>query len=458
MRPEITHSRYDRNFIMSALLIGGLALGGIGWGIPTSAEEVEIVPPAPILIGILNPVEQIGEIDPATVSAIVTEELTDPRLGAGVTGYVIDANSKQVLVDINSDQPMIPASTLKLYTAIAAVDVLGGQTRFATKVMRDQTQLTLVGGGDPTLVSLTPQDWRGKPPGTPPPPSIQELADQSVAAIGATTQAFTVAFDDSLFTGPKAQETWPSMYLSTGEVAPAQGLTMDYGVTQTDGTLPDPAKAAAQFYVDELTARGLKVTLSGRAAPSAQAIELTRIESATVTDIVERMVTTSNNTLAEYLAHHVGGTQGDYSFSGGAKVTKQALVAAGIETTNLEIIDGSGLSRSNRSTAKDLVSALQYANNSEGMAWAVLTGLPVAGISGTLIDRYDIAQPGRGTVRAKTGTLSKVVSLTGTLVTASGEVLIFTFIANEVPNGTKQGEAALDDVIKALVQCGCRVA
>ncbi|MBV5280491.1 MAG: D-alanyl-D-alanine carboxypeptidase, partial [Actinobacteria bacterium] len=115
-------------------------------------------------------------------------------------------------------------------------------------------------------------------------------------------------------------------------------------VTQTDGTLPEPAKAAAQFYVDELTARGLQVTLSGRSAPSAQAIELTRIESATVIDIVERMVTTSNNTLAEYLAHHVGGTQGDYSFSGGAKVTKQSLIAAGIETKNLEIIDGSGLS------------------------------------------------------------------------------------------------------------------
>jgi D-alanyl-D-alanine carboxypeptidase/D-alanyl-D-alanine-endopeptidase (penicillin-binding protein 4) len=443
---------------VGALLIGGLTLGGIGLGIPTSAEEVEIVPPAPISIGILNPIEQISDIDAATVLEVVNEKLNDPRLGAGVVGYVIDANSKQVLVDINSDQPMIPASTLKLYTAIAALNVLGAQTKFATKVMRDKTQLTLVGGGDPTLVSLTPQDWRGKPPGTPPPPSIQQLADQTVAAIGPTTQIFTVAFDDSLFTGPQAQETWPSMYLSTGEVAPAQGLTMDYGVTQTNGTLPDPAKAAAQFYVAELTARGLQVTLTDRAPPNVGASELTRIESATVTDIVEQMITTSNNTLAEYLAHHIGGTQGNYSFSGGAKVTKQVLVAAGIETTNLEIVDGSGLSRANRSTAKDLVSALQYANNSNGMAWAALTGMPVAGISGTLIDRYDIAQPGRGTVRAKTGTLSKVVSLTGTLVTASGELLIFTFIANEVPNGTMQGEAALDDVIKALVQCGCRVA
>ena len=458
MRPQITHQSANRNLIVSALLIGGLTLGGMGLGIPISADEIKIVPPAPTSIGILNPIEQIGTIDAATLTAIVTEKLADTRLGVGVTGYVIDANSKQVLVDVNSEQPMIPASTLKLYTAIAALNVLGAETKFSTKVMRDQTELTLVGGGDPTLVSVTPKDWRGKPPGTPAPPSIAQLADQTIAAIGATTEIFTVAFDDSLFTGPQAQETWPSMYISTGEVAPAQGLTMDYGVTQSNGILADPAKAAAQFYVDELIARGLQVTLTDRALASVSAIELTRIESTTVTNIVERMVTTSNNTLAEYLAHHVGGAQGDFSYLGGAKATQQALIASGLDTATLEIIDGSGLSRSNRSTAKDLVSALQYVNNSSGMAWAVLTGLPVAGISGTLVDRYDVAQPGRGTVRAKTGTLSKVVALTGTLVTASGEVLIFTFIANEVPNGTKQGEAALDEVIKVLVQCGCRVA
>lgn len=444
--------------MLSALLTCALTLGVIGIGIPTKAEEVEIVPPAPTSLGILNPIEQPGTIDATTVLKIVTEKLADPRLGAGVTGYVIDANSNQVLIDINSDQQMIPASTLKLYTAIAALDVLGGDAKFATKVMRDQTQLTLVGGGDPTLVSVTPKDWKGKPPGTAAPPSIQQLAQLTMAALGTTNEVFTVAFDDSLFAGPQAQETWPAMYLSTGEVAPAQGLTMDYGVTQSNGVLPDPAKAAAQFFVDELTASGLQVTLTDRAPPSAGASELTRIESATITNIVERMITTSNNTLAEYLAHHIGGTQGDYSYIGGARVTTQTLIAAGIDTTNLEMVDGSGLSRENRSNAKDLVTAMQYANTSSGRSWAALSGLPVAGISGTLVDRYDVAEPGRGSVRAKTGTLSKVVSLTGTLVTASGDILIFSFIANDVPNGTKQGEAAMDDVIKALVQCGCRVA
>jgi D-alanyl-D-alanine carboxypeptidase/D-alanyl-D-alanine-endopeptidase (penicillin-binding protein 4) len=85
-----------------------------------------------------------------------------------------------------------------------------------------------------------------------------------------------------------------------------------------------------------------------------------------------------------------------------------------------------------------------------------LSGLPVAGISGTLVDRYDVGEPGRGTVRAKTGTLSKVVALSGTLIDVNGDLLIFTFIANEVPSGTKQGEAALDEAVKVLAQCGCR--
>jgi serine-type D-Ala-D-Ala carboxypeptidase/endopeptidase (penicillin-binding protein 4) len=59
---------------------------------------------------------------------LVQEELADPRLGSNVTAYVVDANSGKVLIDINSEQPMIPASTLKIFTGIAAMDVLGSQT------------------------------------------------------------------------------------------------------------------------------------------------------------------------------------------------------------------------------------------------------------------------------------------------------------------------------------------
>lgn len=414
------------------------------------------MPPPPTQIGILKPAQQAGQIDEAVATQLVQEKLADPRLGGGVTAYVIDANSGRVLIDINGAQPMIPASTLKIFTGIAAMNVLGAQTRFETVVKRDGNQLTIVGGGDPTLVSMTPENWRGKPPGSEQPPSIEQLADLAVAAIGQSADTFVVNFDDSLFSQPLAHETWPEQYIRTGEVAPAQGLIMDFGINDSEAVMKDPAKSAANYFAEALTARGIAAVLGNRQLASESATVLASIKSATVTDIVERMITTSNNTMAEFLAHYIGGVNGDFTFAGGAKATTDALQAAQIDLTGATILDGSGLSRSNRISAKSLVSALSYANSTDGAAWANLSGLPVAGISGTLVDRYEVGEPGRGTVRAKTGTLSKVVALSGTLVDANGELLIFTFIANQVPSGTKQGEVALDEVVKALAQCGCR--
>ena len=415
-----------------------------------------MVPPAPSQIGIFEPVVAASEIDAAIATQLVQEKLADPRLGGGVTAYVIDANSGKVLVNVNGEQPMIPASTLKIFTGIAAMNVLGVQTRFETVIKREGTQLTIIGGGDPTLVSQTPENWRGKPPGSEQPPSLDQLADLAVAAIGQPTESFVVNFDDSLFADPEAHESWPDQYIRTGEVAPAQGLIMDFGINDSEAVMKDPAKSAAQYFADALTARGIPATLGERKIAGDTASVLTSIKSATVTDIVERMITTSNNTMAEFLAHHIGGANGEYTYDSGAKATTGAIGAAQIDMTGVKILDGSGLSRSNRASAKSLVSALSYSNETEGAAWANLSGLPVAGISGTLVDRYDVGESGRGTVRAKTGTLSKVVSLSGTLVDESGDLLIFTFMANEVPSGTKQGEAALDEVVKALVQCGCR--
>lgn len=433
-----------------------MLIGGIGISTNSNAETVELVPPAPQQIGIFAPSIMAGDIDASVADALVKKKLADPRLGSNVTAYVIDANSGKALIDINSEQPMIPASTLKIFTGIAAMDVLGSQTRFETVVKREGSLLTIVGGGDPTLVSQTPENWRGKPPGSEQPPSVVQLADLAVTAIGQTSESFVVNFDDSLFAEPQAHPTWPDLYVRTGEVAPAQGLTMDFGINDSEAVMKDPAQSVAQYFADALTARGIPAILGERKLAGETATVLTSIKSATVTDIVERMITTSNNTMAEFLAHHVGGASGAFTYDGGASATTQALTTAQIDLTGVTILDGSGLSRSNRASAKSLVSALSYANSSDGAAWANLSGLPVAGISGTLVNRYELGEPGRGTVRAKTGTLSKVVALSGTIVDASGDLLIFTFLANDVPSSPKQGAAALDEVVKALAQCGCR--
>ena len=111
-----------------------------------------MVPLAPQQIGIFAPAVTAGQVDASVAKTLVQEKLADPRLGSDVTAYVIDANSGTVLIDINGEQPMIPASTLKIFTGIAAMNVLGSQTRFETLVKREGNQLTIIGGGDPTLV------------------------------------------------------------------------------------------------------------------------------------------------------------------------------------------------------------------------------------------------------------------------------------------------------------------
>jgi D-alanyl-D-alanine carboxypeptidase/D-alanyl-D-alanine-endopeptidase (penicillin-binding protein 4) len=94
----------------------------------------------------------------------------------------------------------------------------------------------------------------------------------------------------------------------------------------------------------------------------------------------------------------------------------------------------------------------------------VLTGLPVAGWSGTLTDRYAtdgprddlLAATASGEVRAKTGTLNGVSSLAGMTVDDDGRLLVFAVLADRLaPGGTAAAERALDRVAATLAACGC---
>ncbi|HET8642999.1 MAG TPA: D-alanyl-D-alanine carboxypeptidase, partial [Pseudonocardiaceae bacterium] len=86
----------------------------------------------------------------------------------------------------------------------------------------------------------------------------------------------------------------------------------------------------------------------------------------------------------------------------------------------------------------------------------MVNGLPVAGGSGTLAERYlaGPSVPGRGHVRAKTGTLEGVNSLAGIVVDADGRLLVFALLSNGSTAATAR--PALDAIAAALRTCGCR--
>jgi D-alanyl-D-alanine carboxypeptidase/D-alanyl-D-alanine-endopeptidase (penicillin-binding protein 4) len=187
------------------------------------------------------------------------------------------------------------------------------------------------------------------------------------------------------------------------------------------------------------------------------------VVSAPVSQLVEHLMTTSDNVLAEALARKVAITRkGDPSFEGSAKETLAALSQAGFDVTGATMADGSGLSTDDRVPPRLLGAVLgAAAAPAEGpddteFLRPIISGLPVAGGDGTLTDRFGngISAAGRGVVRAKTGTLTGVSSLAGVVTDVDGRLLVFAMMSNGVSPATVRPK--LDTIAATLSRCGCR--
>jgi D-alanyl-D-alanine carboxypeptidase/D-alanyl-D-alanine-endopeptidase (penicillin-binding protein 4) len=134
------------------------------------------------------------------------------------------------------------------------------------------------------------------------------------------------------------------------------------------------------------------------------------------------------------------------------------LRAMGLPGDEADLYDGSGLSRHNGISPVLLTQVLALAATGKQPAiTGIFGGLPVAGWSGTLQDRFDSPRTNRaayGIVRAKTGTLSGVNTMAGELVTRDGRLLVFAIMASGSSN-VYAAKDALDRVPARLVACGC---
>ena len=382
-------------------------------------------------------------------------------LGRHVGALVTDLETGAQLYRYGATS-IIPASTTKVLTSTAALESLGPMARFRTTVryVPRTHQLVLVGGGDPFLAS-SPRKARVSYPDR---SDVVTLAQKVVRKLHATKVArVRLGFDDSYFTGPAVNPAWPASYVPEDVVPPISSLWVDEGQDPDGyGFLDDPAAAAAQAFRSALRDAGLAVGPQvRRMATPAGATEVAAVSSAPLGEIVERTLEVSDNQAAEVLARHVGlAEQQEGSFRAGAASVLQVLEGLGVRVTGDVLYDGSGLSRKNRLTTDSLADVLGLvASPDHPELRAVLTGLPVAGFTGSLSYRFDKGpDAARGRVRAKTGTLTGVHGLAGIADDTTGARMAFVLVADRVrPLKDLQAQTLIDRIAGALGACRCGV-
>ncbi|MFE5294489.1 D-alanyl-D-alanine carboxypeptidase/D-alanyl-D-alanine-endopeptidase [Isoptericola sp. NPDC056618] len=396
----------------------------------------------------------------SAVGRLVTGLTKDDRLGKRVGAVVVDAASGETLGAAAPDRPMVPASTQKLFTAVAALAGPGGDTTLpTTAVLDDETRLVLVGGGDMMLAagSGDPDAVNGRA-------GLGDLADQVAAQVlDAGQDTVTLGLDDSLFSGPAVPADVPAADVRDGYTAPVAALAVDVARTTDEEYAPrekDPALAAARTFAKALEKRGVAVRGEvSREEASSSAREVGRVESAPLRDVVGDMLRRSDNTITEVVGRIVALDAGE---PGTGTAAIQAVTAQveelGVDMDGARLVDLSGLGRGSRATPSQLAAVLTLAVDPDHPALRdVADGLAVAGLNGTLHDRYPTSNPGRGYVNGKTGSLPKVTGLAGTVVTADDRLLVFVTLADKVPEGGSAGARVIfDNFAGKLADCGCR--
>jgi D-alanyl-D-alanine carboxypeptidase/D-alanyl-D-alanine-endopeptidase (penicillin-binding protein 4) len=398
--------------------------------------------------------------DGAQVSALVAELVADARMGPSVGVVVADQLTGQVLAEHDPVTARTPASTAKLLTAVAALSAIGPEETIPTRVVRGADgDVVLVGGGDMMLAA-----GAGDPAAVNGRAGLGDLAAATARELTlAGTTSVRVGVDDSLFSGPALSPLWDPSHLVNGFTAPVTALAVDIAKLRTDieysPRQTDPVASAAQTFAQALAAQG--ITVEGepvRTTAPADALQLAEVRSAPMREVVDYFLHTSDNAITEVVGRLVAVDAGlPGSFEGATQAVLAQVRALGVDTTGAHLSDCSGLADGSGLPARLLVDVLRTVTDpAHPELRAVAAGMPIAGYSGTLADRYT-RSAAAGQVRAKTGSLAGVTSLAGTVLDADGRALLFAVVADQTPPGGQGGpRTAIDTFVSRLTACGCR--
>jgi D-alanyl-D-alanine carboxypeptidase/D-alanyl-D-alanine-endopeptidase (penicillin-binding protein 4) len=431
--------------------------------------------------------------------------------GTELALVVVECDSGETWFARQPRRPLKPASVMKLFTTAAALDHLGPDFAYETRLYVRDGELLVLGGGDPGLGDARLAGRHGRP--------LHGEFDEWARLLkerGITTLR-NIVLDDTVFDRQHRHADWPDSQASAWYQAPVGGLNfndncLDARFTASNGrvtlipipALPDgffrnqlkPAathKPIATRAIDQdvfefrgpvthddefkpisvgrptvffghalkhaLQERG--VTLRGQVVrraltPAALAeAELLDVRSTSLKDVIWRCNTFSQNMFAECLLKSLAAYRADGSrsgvagsWAGGVRVLETTLSRLDIDLDGAAFRDGSGLSHGNRVTAEQVVQLLvAMRRHPHGALYG--GSLARAGREGTLRhSRWNIPAL-QNRLRAKTGTLSGVRSLAGYVDRADGRTLAFALLVNGKPPGAIRVRVA-----EALAEAG----
>lgn len=437
---RVKRTRLHSTRFAAALVIASLATTLVGCAVPASAQPMDVPSPSP----------STAEQAPAT--GVLTARLaTISTKKIDKVAVAVATPTGEVLTDRAGSTPLTPASTMKVLTTTVALNALGAEHHFTTKVVdAGSGAIVLVGGGDPLLTDKRSASVYK-------PASLQKLAAATAAALKASGRtAVTLGYNASLFSGPSFSPSWKAQWKSTE--ARVTALEINSGKSGWRAQA-NPSVTATKAFAARLKKAGITVKLGGSVAAPDKAPELASVSSASLAMIIKRTLLVSDNVAAETLSRHAAlAAGGAGSFVGAAANVKSWMAAHGLWADGQVILDGSGLAPGNKLTTLALTKVLRNAL-ADPAYQPIIAGLPVAWETGTLSKRFNdpSEKPGRHNVHAKTGTLRGVAGLVGYLTTADGRQLVFAELANTAkPVSYTRLYNWLDRTAAATITCACR--
>lgn len=388
------------------------------------------------LVAVLGAASAAQAARHATPRAALTGSLAQGirHAGGASGGYVVDLSTGKALFSSAPNVPRLPASVEKLYTTSTALLKFGPNTSLTTAVLGNgrltgghwSGTLYLKGGGDPTFGSASFDHFAYNGGAT-----IQRLVANLIRKTGITSIKGRVLGDESYFDSLRGTPA-TGFGFSTEVEGSLSALVFNRGLVNS-GTarVLHPAVFAAQQFAAALKAAHVRIarhTRIGSGIAPAGARRLTVVHSPRMATLVKLTNTPSDNFFAETLIKDIGARfgSGGSTLAGASVVRSEMASQFGIHP---RLNDGSGLSRSDFTSPRDVVTLLsKMADNS-----AFVTSLAVAGETGTLQDEMR-GTAAQGRCQGKTGTLSDVANLVGYCQAADGHTLAFAFMMNRVSN------------------------